>query len=335
MALLIPEIHPGNVLFYWLLSFFARVDALYFHPRCVGVRRVGQVGGADAFSCEDGWAFRARAVSAWEAMAQRIPRSHWQATYRGIDLDFTNKARQDLCRAFDDFLLLKAIQQERNSDDVYLVPSARMVYLFGLDGASAVCAGVAVAPWVSRVHRLLDRVWEGSLYVATVARLANWLSRGLLAPAPATREALPPCSILYLCDNTNELQESSDRRSFSWLIDGQRIERKDVLIVLPDAADSRTERSVDALSRSSFQVGRIRTLYGRLPAARLSLALGELIKRLPSSGVAPLLPVRRSMVGRYLLSVIEFDQKYEFQYFEQIPLVLHSETLIVESTAID
>ncbi|MDA1096015.1 MAG: hypothetical protein O3B84_01990 [Chloroflexi bacterium] len=307
--MLVSEIHPANGLFYWVLSFMVRVEALYFHPLCTRLAgtRIGQIGGADVFSCADGWAFRVRAVAAWEMLAERIPRADWQTTYRGVALDFTNKAKQGLWRAFEDFQLLEAIQQKRGRGDVYVVRSARVAYLSGLEGAAELFGGIPAPQWASSAHGCLDRMWEGGQYAAGVVRLTTRLVLAILARLLPARETLVRCSILYLSDNLNDLHESSGKRSYTWLIDGERIQESDVLLVLPDLRDQRLERLLDALPGTTIQAGRIRDLYRRVPATQLGPGLGAVVTRLASAAVAPFVAACRSMLGRYLLSSMEFD----------------------------
>ena len=308
MTLLVSEIHPGNVLVYWMLSFVMRVEALYFHPLCarLAVTRIGEVGGGDVFSSKDGWAFRGKAEKAWETLAKRIPTEDWQITCRGIALDFTTKAKQDLWRAFEDLHLLKAIQQKRGTRDVYLVRSARMAYLVGFD-TGELFAGSRFAAWPSNLHDCLDRLWEGGQHAASLVRLVARLVLALLIRLAPAGETLAPCSILYLCDNPNELHESPDKRSFTWLIDGVRIRERDVLFVLPDIRDARVDRVLDGLPHTTIQAGRLQDLYRRVPAAQLIRSLAAVAAMLPSAVVAPLRPCHRLMRVRYVLSSLEFD----------------------------
>lgn len=309
MTFLVPEIHPGNVVFYWILSFVARVESLCFHPMCAGLAgtRIRQIVGADAFSAEEGWAFRAGLVGTWETLSGRIPRADWQSSYRGVLLDFTSKAKQDLWRAFEDFHLLGAIQRNRGRDDVYLVRSTWVTYLARVAGAGELFAGGRVSGWASTAHRTLDRLWEGAQYAAGLARLAVRLLLAMLARLSSARPTLAPTSILYVCDNPNELHESPDKRSFTWLIDGARIRAADVLVLLPDFRDSRLKRLLHALPETGIQAGRIQDLYQRIPAAHLAPALAAALAQVPQAVVAPLWAAHRSLKGRYLLSGIEID----------------------------
>ncbi len=309
MTLLIPEVHPANVLFYWLLSFVARVESLYFHPLCarLAATRIGQIGGAEVFSSEQGWVFRSRQVAAWEALAQRIPDSDWQTAYRGIALDFTKKAKQDLWRAFEDFELLKAIQQKRARRDVQLVRSDRMTYLANRTNAAELFRGTPIAGRVSSIHCWIDRMWEGAQHTAGMFRVAARLTRAIVGRLSPARVTLGRCSILYLCDNRNDLHESPDKRSVTWLTDGQRIREADVLLVLPDVHDQRLERFLAAVPGTTIQAGRAHDLYRRIPASQLVATLIAVIARLPAAVIAPLCASQRSMLQRYLLSSMEFD----------------------------
>lgn len=308
-TLLVPEIHPGNALFYWMLSFVVRVKSLYFHPLCARLEgtRIGQVDGADVFSCQEGWAFRVRTFLDWVSLEKRIPRSDWQAKFRDVALDFTTRAKQDLWRTFEDCQLLKAVHEAREPGGVYVVRSSRVAYMVGLEHASHLFAGVQVARCVSLVHGLLDRIWEGGQHTARLVRLAARLVLAIVARLSPTRETLTPCSILYLCDNLNDLHESSDRRSFTWVLDGERICEKDVLFVLPEARDERLERLLSVLPGTTIQAGRLQDLYRQVPIAQLGRSLGHVLTRAPVAAIAPFVSSVRSMHERYVLSSMEFD----------------------------
>ncbi|MBI4322992.1 MAG: hypothetical protein HY596_01805 [Candidatus Omnitrophica bacterium] len=309
-VILVTEIHPVNAPIYWLLSFVVTVKTLYIHPSCARFmrRRVEQIDTDDYFaSREDSWAFRARTFRAWEAIAARLPREPWQRTFRGLCIDFSTKAKQELGRAFDDVCLLQEIRRRHASAAcAVVVHSSRSAWLATHAAPSPCFDGDGMTRRLSQFHVACDRLWEGWLNGVVWGRLFAWLIGGLAARLRLTRRTLASYRYLYWCDNVNELHVSSEKRSFTWLMDGVRIRPDDLLVIVPNPSDPGVPSLRRELIGTPYRVGTFSELYQHLSSRHLWRAMADVLGAIGRGMIQPVPGAAHGMVSRYLASVVKF-----------------------------
>ena len=118
MRLLVSEIHPLNLLMFWFLSFFVRVEAFQINRMCPKIlyRRIESINLEKYLSWNDTSRVKSRVMRLWEDFHEKFPRKHWTCVYRGHSLDFTTKAKQELSGDFERLLLFQDVRKYHGSD---------------------------------------------------------------------------------------------------------------------------------------------------------------------------------------------------------------------------
>jgi len=315
MILLAPELHPLNALFYRLVSRVVPIHVLYTRPVCRRMlgRRLRPLDVGHHLSSEEGWTVCARAVTAWETVARDLPAAPWRVTYRGRVLDFSEKGKQDLGRAYEEFLLLSEIQARgRSQDPVHLLHSGQSAWAARLDGRRRAEAQPAGLSWISVASVVLDRVWMQCVNTARIVRLLGWLVRGLARRLAPSSQTIGAYRYLYWCDSEADFNLSSEKRSFAWIMDGQAISPQDVLVLLPRAVDHASRHWRQQIpAHRPYAVFTFPELYARLPARYLWAAVRDLILLAIRSLVGLRFRVEQVLITRYLTDVIQMSPVLE------------------------
>jgi polysaccharide biosynthesis PFTS motif protein len=303
-TLLIPEIHPGNVLYYRLLARFMRIEALFLHPACV--RTLGsriRIVDRNILSYEEALTFRRRLVERWTQVRAWIAEHDWTMKYQGLKLDFFANAGQDLWKSYEALCLLGEVQRRREGAAL-VVHSRRSWFLSTGPVGREEFERARTTRLMSRLHIALDAAWETIEGIATATAALIGLATAFVSRLRPSADTLGRIPVVYLCDNLNDLDDSREKRSFRWLVDGQHIQSEDVLFVLPNNRDSRLQRFAHLVSRTSFQGGTLPQLYRCLPASVLTGAIGDMLWSLPRLALAVFADVPRKTALTYKSSVM-------------------------------
>lgn len=307
MMFLVPELHPINAPLWWLVSRAAEVRALYVHPACRGLlgRRLVALDVGQYLTSQEGWAIRDRAVALWSALLPRFSTVPWQVRYRRYRLDFSEKAKQDLARRFEEAVLLGEIQRRHQPAGSALIAASAFSAWLGARGCLPDPEAQTPRPlWLARLSVACDRVWGGCVNTIRILRLISWLIGGVVQRLSRSRDPIGRARYLYWCDGADDNNVAVDKRSCLWLADNRQIRSEDVLIVLPPG--SRVEAGQRPPPSWRGQVASLPELYGGLPSATLGAALLEAIAWLVRCLCQPMPGVVRWLCLRYLTSVSQW-----------------------------
>jgi len=237
---LVLEIHPVNLLFFWLMSFFVKISVHRLHSACPGFfsARVNVLDMERYFTQNSAHCFRSQVLQQWENLLKKFPADSWNMRYGGHILDFTTKSKQALSGPFERLIMLMEIQnQETGSSRPYIADSMESRYLKRLDPSSGLFAYPTLS-LISGINSILDGVflyiWTSRQMIITLGELlSGYLHRdgGQRLPAlsmPLIWNAIVPY----------ELTLEPNRRSFAWIVDGKHFAKEDVLFILPRGAES-------------------------------------------------------------------------------------------------
>ena len=264
MTLLVSEIHPFNLGIFWLLSLFLRVEAYRINPMCPSLltRRIKAVDISQHLSWNNAHCFRSSVVQLWEELLTKFPEKDWNLRYRGMTLDFSTKAKQELISYFDQLMLLLMIQRQRSQDSkVYIVDSPQFRYLRNMD-LSAKVYEYAVFPVFSTISVAIDLLY---MYLSVVQRMVSLT--GAMVYGIVRRDSHHPLrarTIPYIWDsiNSNELSIDPQKRYFPWIVDGHQISMQDILFILPRGADKNARPN---LYCTDYQAHTLLELYRIVP----------------------------------------------------------------------
>ena len=264
MRVLVSEIHPMNLLLFWLLSFVVKVEAYEIHRMCPKLlcQRIESMDLRRCLSLNDGQRFRSRVMQVWEGLHEKCPRKHWTCFSRGRSLDFTTKAKQDLAGDLDRLLLLQEVGKwHRAKAKVFIIDSPQFRYLRRLD-PSADSLRLAGFPFVSRANVYLDLIFSyayslGQMLLLLKAMLRGWLIRDPRHPRHTQR-------VPFIWDGVSlpDLAVDSRRRFYPWIVDGKRIVKEDILFILPQFTNP---KSSPHLYSAGYNAATIQELYRRVP----------------------------------------------------------------------
>ncbi|MBI3608058.1 MAG: polysaccharide biosynthesis PFTS motif protein [Nitrospirae bacterium] len=308
-SILVPEIHPTNLLLFWILSFFANVRAYTIHEFCVrlGCSRIQPIDLGQHFSPDDLYLMRSKVVDAWEPLERHFPASRWSGGYRRHVLDFSGKAKQDLAKRFEIAFLLHLIA-ERSRTPTYVVESRHSIYLSRLDGFPAHLR-MRTLKSLSFANTMCDAVYSHCLNLIGWLNLAVNLLRGCMVRRGIS--AGGRVAVMWDGVNPNELDLSSDKRSFTWVVDDEKLSRAKTLFILPRKVDADWQDKLNRLrgecGRSGFRAGTLLDLYRIVPVSLLLFHFArslELVLRLGFYSIA-----KREALDQtaYLIRMMAYD----------------------------
>ncbi len=309
MILLFPELHPFNALLCWALSRVVEVRVLYVHPACdrlIG-RRIAQLDPSAFLSSREGWAVREAAASRWERIVPRIPGMPWRARARGIELDFSAKAKQDAAQIFQDACLLQDIRRRHPFPErVWCLPSAAQAWIAGLEGELGDRKAPRAVAWLSRLNVLCDRLWSQQVNTVRLVRLLVRLARGLAERLRPSRQTLGPCRYLYWCDGAVDIRRDVEKRSLWWIVDQEAIRPQDVVVLLP-FTPSRRVWPPSVASQGAYQAYTFPACYARSPAPALWRAVGDALALLVRCAFQPVASLERLWMTGYLAAAAQLQ----------------------------
>ena len=299
--ILVPELHPINAPLWWLVSRAADVRALYVHRACQGLldRRLAALDTRTGLTSAAGWAVRERAVARWSDVVPRLAAAPWQVASAGRQLDFSEKAKQDLVRHWEDQWLLREMQGRWRSCAVMASACSAWLEAQGLLPGPAACP--AGDRWLSRLNAACDRAWSGCVNLLRVLRHLSWVAIGLLRPS---RSRLAPARYLVWCDSVDDRQLTLDKRSCLWLMDGHTIRPEDMLVIAPPCRHPAAQ-ATPALPTAGRFVS-LPAAYRRLPRAALWRAGWAALRLLGRCCLIPMPGVVRLLRLRYETSVSQW-----------------------------
>jgi len=259
-------------------------------------------------SWSDVQSFKSCALDQWEATSKFIPKRDWTIKYRGLSLDFTAKARQNLAPEYERLLLLQKIaRQMAATSTVRIVECAQFRYLKKIDPSSDF-SGYPRLPIVSEANVLFDFLFNQIYTLAQTLRLIQELLLACLSKdrhQPLQDKCIP---LIWDGVDQNQLTLNPKLRSFTWIIDGKDVRHEDVLFLLPrnSGRKFRTE-----FYESDYQAFTFLEIYRRVPSRilfRCALALALFSARTLFSMPHPL---RSTEKGTYFASIIRMEPVIE------------------------
>jgi len=273
---LVSEIHPLNLLIFWALSFFMKVEAYWIHRMCPRglARRIAVVDlGTYLTWSETAW-FRSRVVQLWEGVLENFPENSWTLRHGGHRLNFTTKAKQDLAAHFERLLLLQEVKRRIGPDSrVYIIDSPQFRYLRKLDPSADFFSYPSLAG-ISWINVFLGLMFD---YVYSRARMClriQAMLHGCLPNALRQSAHAEPIPFFWDAVASNELTLDANRRFFPWIVDGMRITAEDVLFILPGHANHRARPD---LQSSGYRAFTIPDLYKLIPVSILLSGVRDLL----------------------------------------------------------
>lgn len=264
MRLLVSEIHPVNLLLFWLLSFFMKVEAYRVHRMCPRIlcRKIEVVDLSQHLSWNDTHCFHSHVMRLWEGLVEKFPGKHWTLRYCGQPLDFSTKAKQELAPYFERLMFLREVRRRREpASRVYIIDSLQFRYLKRLDPSADFFTYSSLAV-ISHLNVALDSLFA---YLYNLAHLLLLLRPMLYGCLHRDRRHLRHTGgIPHIWDSADpgELTTDPNRRFFPWIVDGKHIGQEEVLFILPQDANRKARPD---LHSSSYQAFTIPELYRLIP----------------------------------------------------------------------
>lgn len=303
-VLLVPSLHPGNIVLWRILSLFCRIEARIVHPTCIrflnerlGMLDVGEYLDADEFHC-----FRSGVLKLWERLFPGVPAEDWHVTVGDRELDCSGKAKQELADEFEGFLLLTEIQhRQKDKRKAFVIDSARVRYLRSLRGASLASVPRCMAG-LCHLNSTCDIFFLHSANLTRSIRLGLTFIQGILQQWMRRRGAISKgVSCIYHAMIPSEMSLSRDDRSGFWIVDGERIRPKDVIFVMPIGADPKIE---SALRKSKYRVLSVEELVSGMPARILMRTFGMLLGFVCTYPLRAMGNLSRVSRASYMLSIL-------------------------------
>jgi|GEM_PF-1752116 len=298
---LVSEVHPANWWLWWSLSFVRPIRVRVLHPQCTRwpLGHMGIIDSEAYFTVDTANAFKSRALGAWKRWLPRVQSDAWHTGYRGTQLDFSTKVKQELSRQFERLLFLKELQERAGQEaEPLIVTSAYFQFLARLDPESGLLA-YRTTGWLSRINIVCDGLWLRMATLSYALRTLGRLVRGLVSRCSSPLLGRRQFLYVYDCDNTNELYIDPGKRTFTWLSDERLIRKEQVLFLLPPS----TSRAVlDGARAAGYAACRLSEAYQCVPRQELFSASLEILK---SAGrcLSPFAGIARIMISGYLLRV--------------------------------
>ncbi len=276
-VLLIPWLHPGNVGLYWLLSAVYRIEAHVVHPTCFRFLhgRLAWLNFNDSVSQDDIPSFRSDVVRGWERLAPAVEGRRWRVSVGGCALDYSGKAKQELAKEYEVLRLLGEVQRrQRHGRRAWVVESASMRYLRSLPGAESIPFPRAIG-WLSALHVISDLLFLHGVNLVQAIRTGLLLAEGMLRQGTNRCPTLQPgASCIFQAVKPNEMSLSQDERNAVWVVDGERVNARDVIFIMPPGVKPEVQQ---AFRQSSYQVFSLRELVISMPAGCLGRSLVALL----------------------------------------------------------
>ena len=218
--------------------------------------------------------FRSRVVQQWEELLTKFPEKDWSLRYRGMTLDFSTKAKQELISYFDQLMLLRMIQQQRSQGSkIYIVDSPQFRYLRNMDRSARVYK-YPVFPVFSKISVALDMLFT---YFSVAQRMLSLI--GAMVYGIVRRDSRNPLrarTVPYIWDsiNSNELSVDPQRRYFPWIVDGHQISMEDILFIVPRGVDRNARPD---LHNTGYQAHNLLELYRIIPVTVLLGCIAAMI----------------------------------------------------------
>jgi len=265
VQILVLEIHPVNLLLFWMISFFIQVEALSIHRMCPLIIRgkIRIINQNEYFSWSEVILLKSRVTKLWEETSEKIPKGDWALRYRGFNLDLSTKAKQELAYHFEKLLFLKEIRKRKASTSAVHIIDCPQFRYFRRINPSANFSDYPRLPAISQINTVFDYLFRFLYTVAQLTRLLYALILGFLQRD--RHQWLPAKNIPIMWDVvvSNKLVLDAECQLFPWIVDYKIIGPKDVLFLLPNGTD---RKSIQGLHQSDFQAFTIPEIYRVIPA---------------------------------------------------------------------
>lgn len=279
MTLLIHRVNSLNFLLFLFLSLFYKIEAYEIRPFLGRFRskRLKLLEWDRYFLSDDIIYHRSEALKAWEKIITKFPSKPWQLKYDNLLIDFSKKAKQELGASFEHLFLFREIQRKaRSSSKIYIVNSREFLYINKIAGAETFIYDTARI--ISKINVFSDALYQYSSLIARIASLCYLTIKSLFKKYTYEKKLQPPVKYLWDAVNPNEIRHFSiGMRYFPWIVDGDCINHRDVVFLVPRSED----KIMREIKASPYQAFTISELYQMLPGKILRTHLVKSFRLFP------------------------------------------------------
>lgn len=233
MILLVPEINLLNFALFLILSFICEIKTYkmqYFLNKFEGKIKLLDL--TDYFNWEARETIKSEATKLLEPLSLKLTNSEWQLKIRNFNLDFSVKAKQDLQVEIEKLYFLNHIVNFYNGKKyIYIINSLRFDFLSVIDGNNILFRYPTITI-LSAINIFLDKLNLFLINLCLFSRVAFQYLNGLFFN---NRKIARNIKYIYDGISARELSIDKSKITFSWLADGELIQKKDILFLLPKA----------------------------------------------------------------------------------------------------
>lgn len=301
MILLVPKINLLNYHLFLFLSFRYQIKAYKIQPflyRSKG--RIELLDMSDYFSWEECIVVKSDAADIWENILPRFPLSNWKLRIRGYCIDLSIKAKQDFQQEIEKLLFLKHIISfyEKKGKKAWIINSLRFNFISRTDRPNEFFC-YPTMKFLSLINVSLDRINLAAENFLKFSFIICQFVIGFIKNRKITAE------IRYLYDSVSpkELSIDKDNITFSWIIDGRLVHKKDVFFLLPKADfQMKTQAKDYTRDRELLAINRLNML-SMASYKKLFSCLPELFKILVKDILIPGWGLEHLLVTEYAIRI--------------------------------
>lgn len=300
MIIFVPKINVLNFPIFYLLSFIYEVKTYEMQPILSRFRRIKLLNLSHYFNWEKYMVVRSEVVNILEELLPSIPTSIWNVKIKNRTLDLTIKAKKDLQKEIENAVFLKNILNFYKKENVRVIYSLKTRFLLHTTKPHELFSYRTIGS-LSTINVLLDRFNFMLLNLCILGKTIYQFILGVLCNRNTKRKI----NYIYDGDTPKALSTSSERNTFTWLIDNKIVRKSDILFLLPRAGTRMEKHAKDYLKDKELFAIPIFSML-KLASRKSLFSCAAEIMKIFTRIFMPIFSLNRLLCIRYSLAILRW-----------------------------